>query len=104
MKNKAIYLFVLLLLSSGIIAQSSQNNISKELEKQKSLGYDVELIDLLSPQATRSLLSVSIDKEVSSADFYDLKEAEFYKLKNNPSQLITLELPTKSHGNIVLEL
>ena len=104
MKLKTIKLFVLLFLCSGLMAQSNVNNISKKLTVQKNSGFEITPVDLLTPQTSRSLQNTNVKKEVSQADFYSLKKSDFLKLQDNPSELIELTIPSKTYGDLTLQL
>ncbi len=104
MKHNIIGLFVLLFLGTGLMAQSSKNNIVKKIESQKALGFEIKPLDLLTHQHSFSLSNVKVEKEVSQADFFTLNDSDLSYFKNDPSQLIALTIPSKLYGDIELEL
>ncbi|MFT4536443.1 MAG: hypothetical protein ACJA1A_000717 [Saprospiraceae bacterium] len=104
MKRKTTSLIVLLFLCTGLLAQSSKNNIIKNLEFQKALGFEMLPVDLLSSQPSITLENIKVEKEVSQAEFLSLNTSTFSKLKNSPIELIEITIPSQTHGDINLEL
>ncbi|MBI1227061.1 MAG: hypothetical protein GC192_17650 [Bacteroidetes bacterium] len=97
---------LLLLLCLGFFQVSAQNvaPIATKILSKTDGFHSLKPTQLLEKLPTQDLKSKGVDTEVTKATLFKMQSAEIQQLLQNPSELLTLELPVNGMAPIELQL